>query len=156
MSPIPSWTKCDIAKSDDKERENPHNLTVLPSDKRYWFCRTKWKIQGTQNEGTTIYQKLPQPNRGRKWLMLSYLPSYWDLPCSPVWATSVQFSSVAQSWPTLCNPMDCSMPGLPVHHQLSEFTQTHAHWISNAIQPSHPLSSTSPPAPNHSQHQGLF
>ena len=68
----------------------------------------------------------------------------------------VQFSSVSQSRPTLCNPMDCSMSGLPVHHQLSEFTQTHVHWVGDAIQPSHPLSSPSPPAFTLSQHQGLF
>ena len=65
------------------------------------------------------------------------------------------FSSVAQSCLTLC-PMDCTTPGLPVHHQLPEFTQTHAHWVSDAIKPSHPLSSPSPPAFNLSQHQGLF
>ena len=69
---------------------------------------------------------------------------------------SVQFSSVTQSCPTLYNPMNCSMPGFPVHHQLPEFTQTHVHWVSDAIQPSHPLSSPSPPAPNPSQHQSLF
>ena len=67
-----------------------------------------------------------------------------------------QFSSVAQSCPTLCDPMNRSMPGLPVHHQLPEFTQTHVHRASDAIQPSHPLSSPSLPAPNPSQHQGLF
>ena len=67
-----------------------------------------------------------------------------------------QFSSVAQSCPTLCDPMDHSMTGLPVHRQLPEFTQTHVHWVSDAIQPSHPLSSPSPPALNLSQHQGLF
>ena len=65
---------------------------------------------------------------------------------------SVQFSSVAQSCPTLCDPMNCSTPGLPVHHQLPEFTQTHVHQVRDAIQPSHPLSSPSPPAPNPSQH----
>ena len=70
--------------------------------------------------------------------------------------SSVQFSSVAQSCPTLCNPMTRSTPGLPVHHQLPEFTQTHVHRVSDAIQPSHPLSSPSPPAPNPSQHQNLF
>ena len=64
---------------------------------------------------------------------------------------SVQFSSVAQSCPTLCDPMNRSMPGLPVHHQLPEFTQTHVHRVSDAIQPSHPLSFPSPPAPNPSQ-----
>ena len=66
--------------------------------------------------------------------------------------SSVQFSSVAQSCPTLCDPMNCSMPGLPVHHQLPEFTQTHVHRVCDAIQPSHPLLSPSPPAPNPSQH----
>ena len=69
---------------------------------------------------------------------------------------SVQFSSVTQSCLTLCNPMNCSTPGFPVHHQLPEFTQTHVHRVGDAIQPSHPLSSPSPPAPNPSQHQGLF
>ena len=68
----------------------------------------------------------------------------------------VQFSSVAQSCPTLCNPMNRSTPGLPVYHQLLELTQTYVHWVGDAIQPSHPLSSPSPPAPNPSQHQGLF
>ena len=67
-----------------------------------------------------------------------------------------QFSSVAQSCPALCDPMNRSTPGLPVHHHLPEFTQTYVHWDSDAIQPSHPLSSSSPPAPNPSQHQGLF
>ena len=69
---------------------------------------------------------------------------------------SVQFSSVAQSCLTLCDPMNCSTLGLPVHHQLPEFTQTHVHRVSDATQPSHPLSSPSPLAPNPSQHQGLF
>ena len=69
---------------------------------------------------------------------------------------SVQFSSVAQSCPTLCNPMNRSTPGLPVHHQFPEFTQTHAHWVDDAIQPSHSLASPSPPTPNPSQNQGLF
>ena len=70
--------------------------------------------------------------------------------------SSVQFSSVAQSCPPLCNPMNSSTPGLPVHHQLPEFTQTHVYQVSDAIQPSHPLSSPYPPAPNPSQHQSLF
>ena len=69
---------------------------------------------------------------------------------------SVQFSSVAQSCPTLCDPMNRSTPDLPVHHQLPEFTQIHVHRISDAMQLSHPLSSPSPPAPNPSQHQSLF
>ena len=69
---------------------------------------------------------------------------------------SDQIRSVAQSCPTHCDPMNRSMPGLPVQHQLPEFTQTHVHRVSDAIQPSHPLSSPSPPALNPSQHQGLF
>ena len=67
-----------------------------------------------------------------------------------------KFSSVTQSGPTLCDPMNRGTPGLPVHHQLPEFTQTHVHRVGDAIQPSHPLSSPSPPAFNLSQHQGLF
>ena len=69
---------------------------------------------------------------------------------------SDQIRPVAQSCPTLCNPMNRSTPGLSVHHQLPEFTQTYIHRVSDAIQPSHPLSSPSPPAPNPSQHQSLF
>ena len=70
--------------------------------------------------------------------------------------SSYQFSSVTQACPTLCDPVNCSTPGLPVHHQLLESTQTHVHRVSDAIQPSHPWSSPSPPAPNPSQHQSLF
>ena len=66
------------------------------------------------------------------------------------------FSSVAESCPTLCDPMNCSMAGLPVHHQLLEFTQTHVHPVSDAIQPSHPPSFPFPPVPNPSPHQSLF
>ena len=72
-----------------------------------------------------------------------------------VFPSSVQFSSVAQLCLTLHDPMNCSTPDLPVHHQLLEFTQTHVHWVGNAIQPSHPLSSPSTPAPNPFQHQSL-
>ena len=69
---------------------------------------------------------------------------------------SVQFSPVTQLCPTLCDPMDHSTPGLPIYHQLTEFTQTHVHWVCDAIQPSHPLSSPTPLVLNLSQHQGLF
>ena len=87
----------------------------------------------------------------------SYQDKYYLIPL--IWGTSVQFSqfsSVAQSCSTLCDPVNRSMPGLPVHHQLPEFTQSHVHRVGDAIQPSHPLSSPYPPAPNPSQHQGLF
>ena len=76
------------------------------------------------------------------------------LPCISIWC--IQFSSVAQSCLTLCDPMNRSTPGLPVHHQLLESTQTHVHWVCVAIQPSHPLLSPSPPALNLFQHHGLF
>ena len=75
---------------------------------------------------------------------------------SSTYSPTVQFSSVTQSFLTVCDPMDCSTPGLPVRHQLLEFIQTHVHWICDAIQPSHPLSSPSPPAFSLSQHQSLF
>ena len=75
----------------------------------------------------------------------------WNVPFP-----SVQFSSVAQSCLILCDPISHSTPGLPVHHQLLEFTQTHFHLVHDAIQPSHPMLSPSPPAPNPSQHQSLF
>ena len=81
---------------------------------------------------------------------------YWIQKLRYLGSISVQFSSVTQSCPTLCDPMNCSMPGLPVHHQLVEFTQTHVHWVGDAIQPSHPLLFPSPPAFNLSQDQGLF
>ena len=80
--------------------------------------------------------------------------NYKETPC--IHSLSVQFSSVAQSCPTLCDPMNRSTPALPVHHQILEFTQTHVHRVGDAIQPSQPLSFPSPPAPNPSQHQSLF
>ena len=82
---------------------------------------------------------------------------FWDcLFSQSVSQFSQSVSSVTQSCPTLCHPMNHSTPGLPVHHQLPESTQTHVHRVGDAIQPSHPLSSPSPPALNPSQHQGLF
>ena len=80
---------------------------------------------------------------------IRYMPSHRNINTS-------MYVLVAQSCPTLCGPMNRSMPGLPVHHQLQEFTETHVHQVSDTIQPSHPRSSTSPPAPNPSQHQSLF
>ena len=93
------------------------------------------------------------------WVLKCFLPCKFSTLVRMVKATcllSVQFSSVTQSCPTLCDPMNRSTPGLPVHHQLPEFTQTHVLRVGDAIQPSHPLSSPSPPAFNLSQHQGLF
>jgi len=128
-------------------------------------------------KGTTIrtemYLWLPGYGSGRRslnantpkehfWMMGRFLHFY----CGSIYNTvyicenstnyNVQFNSVAQSCPTLCDPMKHSTPGHPVHHQLLEFTQTHVHRVTDANQPSHPLSSPSPPAPNPSQQQSLF
>ena len=89
----------------------------------------------------TVYRSLSNVSIQGKYIWLCFI--------------SVQFSSVAQSCPTLCDPMNCSTPGLPVHHQLPESTQIHVHCVGDAIQPSHPLLSPSSPALNLSQHQGL-
>ena len=94
--------------------------------------------------------------------MKKMLKKYWSILGDSIteWAdktisATLQFSSVSQSCLTLCNPMDCSTPGFPVHRQLPEFAQTHVYRVSDAIQPSHPLSSPSPPALNLSQHQSF-
>ena len=108
----------------------------------YWFF--KWNLR-TWDENSQIFTFLPK---------CPYpLPQNLTPFCS---YSSVQFSSVTQSCLTLCDPMNSSSPGLPVHHQLPRFTQTHIHCVSDAIQPSHPLSSPSPLAPNPSQHQSLY
>ena len=103
------------------------------------------------------------PTNNNSLLNVYYLPTvkhliilYYYIRWKLLLPYPVQFSSVTQLCPTLCDPMNCSMPGLSVNHQLLEFTQTHVQQVSDAIQPSHPLSSPSPPAPNPSQHQSLF
>ena len=105
------------------------------------------------------HARLPGPSPTPEACSNSRPLSWW---CHPTISSSVytlmsdQITSVAQSCPTLCDPMNCSTPGLPVHHQLPEFTQTQVHQVSDAIQPFHPLSSPSPLALNPSQHQSLF
>ena len=118
-----------------------------------------WDIPG-KNAGVGCHFLLQGifPTQGSNPQLLCLL--YWhvcSLPLSPVGSPdfAVQFSSVAQSCLTLCDPMNRSTPGFPVHHQLPEFMQTHVHRVGGAIQPSHPLSSPSL-APNPSQHQSLF
>ena len=116
-----------------------------------------------------LYKTLGCGNKDRPWNQELYLQfSYHHCDPSQVAIlttlkkkktkekTKVQFSSVTHSYPTLCDPTDCSTLGFPVHHQLLELAQTHVHWVGDAIQPSHPLSSPSPPALSLSQNQGLF
>ena len=90
------------------------------------------------------------------WNQCFTVKTVWDVSGNLARAHSCNCSVQLLSRVRLCNPMNCSMPGLPVHHQLPEFTQTHVHRVGDAIQPSHPLLSSSPPAPNPSQHQSLF
>ena len=123
-----------------------------------WKClRQRWFYSRSQRKHTSTFP-LIQCTILIHILLDSFPDSkdLWEWQRRDIFYVSVQFSSVAQSCPTLCRPMNCSTPGLPVHHQLLEFTQTHGHRVSDAIQPSHPLSSPSPPTPNPSQHQRLF
>ena len=120
-----------------------HNWATSLSLFIFIHWRRKW-------QPTPVF--LPGESQGRGSLVGSVRHNWSNLAAVCLFFSSVQSLSRVR----LCDPMDCSTPGLPVHHQLPEFTQTHVHWVSDAIQPSHPLSSPSPPALNLSQHQGLF
>ena len=140
-----------VLKKNLKKEKN--SLTAVPA------CRSWHKP--TLRSNFSGRRTCPAQWEFTKWSTL-LLEAFWVLQMNLKDAkgkphlNGVEFSSAAQSCLTLCDPMNCSTPGLPVHHQLPEFTQTDVHRVSNAIQPSHPLSSPSPPAPNPSQHQGLF
>ena len=133
----------------------------------HFHCQGPGSIpgQGTKIPQTTWYSPLSSQKIGLMmevaqhqiyWSSGKKGPSivWWLVISSAVY--HLQFSSVAQSCLTHCDPMDCRMPGLPGHLQLPEFTQTHVHWVSDAIQLSYPLLSPFPPAFNHNQHQSLF
>ena len=110
-----------------------------------------FQLQGiclTQGSGRFSTTEPPEKSLCQIWVV--------PLECAPEDIRSDQIRSAAQSCPALCDPMNRSTPGLPVHHQLLEFTETHVHRVSDAFRTSHPLSSPSPPAPNPSQHQSLF
>ena len=111
---------------------------------------------GNGNDNLLLYSWLGNPTDRGPWRVTVHgVTNIWTR-LKQLSIHIVQFSSVTQSWPTLCNPMDYSTTGFPVYHQLWELAQTHAYWVSDAIQPSHSLSSPSPPALKLSQHQGLF
>ena len=138
MSP---WSKANMIKRQTRRIEKTWvlNDTELVSDSCSVVSNSLWP-QGLQAPLSMEFSR----------------QEYWSGLPFPSSLNDTQFSSVAQSCQTLCNPMNHSALGLPVHHQLPEFTQTRVHWVSDAIQPSHPLSSPSPPAPNPSQHHSLF
>ena len=125
-------------------------------------CQTSLSITNSRNLLKLMSIELVMPSNHlilchAVLLLPSIFPSIRVFPNESVpGISSVHFSSVNQSCPTLCDPMNCSTPGLPVHHQLPEFTQTHVHRVSDAIQPFHPRLSPSSPAPNPSQHQSLL
>jgi len=126
------------------------SIWLLPYSKHAPFSAS-WEQLGAETPRDLVHLLvLMEPSAGQ------VIVGPHDSPTSEGLISSIQFSSVAQSCPTLCDPMNHSTPGLPVHHQLLEFTQTHDHWVNDAIQPTHPLLSPSPPALNLSQHQGLF
>ena len=169
------WTRswlCDIQSSLDKAHVelpaflNRMKVKVLVCLSHVQLFSTPWTVahqtplsMGFSHKNTGWVAM--SSSRGSSWLKDRTWVSSIAGRFFTMWGTSealnrlVQFSPVAQSCPTLCDPMNHSTPGLPVHHQLPEFTQTHV-WVNDTIQPSHPPSSPSPPTPNPSQHQSLF
>ena len=133
-----------------------HYVRVPREERKYYSCvnsttaTQRWVQPEARLKNSTLSSHASKPLHSSQGAAV-----WWDrLPLNS--PGQRKFSSVAQSCRTLCDPMNRSTPGLPVHHYLPEFTQTHVHRVSDAIQPSHPLLSPSPPAPNPSQHQSLF
>ena len=119
------------------------------------MCSVRFSREFFENTFSRVSYWTPLPSLCPTQLK-TILWKYDSLLALKIFGMDLMFSSVTQSCLTLCDPMNHSTPGLPVHHQLPESTQTHVHWVGDTIQPSHPLSSPSPPAPNPSQHEGLF
>ena len=155
------WTSRISNQSILKEINTEYSLEGLMLNLQY-FGHIIWRAESL--EKTLMLGKI-ESKRRRRWQRVIWLDGIndsMDISLSKLKEivkdreVSVQFSSVAQSCLTLCDPMDHSTPGHPIRHQLPEFTETHVHWVSDDIQLSHPLSSPSPPALNLSRHQGLF
>ena len=144
-----SWcVRTSPANSKKVERESLTSVSEWPLSSTLHKAKNK--------KGWLLLVKVCEPENGVKtFFLFSWCLSYFidHISCKCI---SVRFSSVAQSCLTPCDPMNCSTPGLPVHHQLQESTQTHVHGVGDAIQPSHPMPFPSPPAFNLPQHQGLF
>ena len=136
-------SRCAVARTQCSQKWINKQIFYMKDDGAvFWTCGRVWTEAVMQKTNLRAAWRAGKQGRDRQKTDMK-------------WMTR-QFSSVARSWPTLCDPTDCSTPGLPVRHQLPEFTQTHVPWVGDAIQPSHPLSSPSPPALNCPQHQGLF
>ena len=135
-------------------KASAQNMHIVPSPHILSVCQSdgQAQIQGAESY-TQLWGSSCQVTWQRQWVCVEHRKNRTN---KSIYLSSVQFSSVAQLCLTLCDPVDCSTPGLLVHHQPTEFTQTHVHRVSDAIQPSHPLSFPSPPAFNLSQNQGLF
>ena len=152
---ILEWVAISFFKGPSRHRDRTQVSHIGDRHFNLWATREANVYSNSESLSGTLKDKFKNVlssiiNNSQKWKQLKCSSTVKQTK------NSVQFSSVAQSCPTLCDPMNRSTPGLPVHHQLPEFTQTHVHWVSDAIQPSHPLSSPSPPALNPSQHQSLF
>ena len=135
------------------------SLIYRSFNKNLWFSSEKKNLQHLHNWINWFYsgrRKLPECLDIVKTVILIYCWNVTPLQFSAQISINGQSVSSVTQYVQLCDPMVRSTPGLPVHHQLPEFTQTHVHWVGDAIQPCHPLSSPSPPALNLSQHQGLF
>ena len=140
-----TWVQS-LGGEDPLEKEMATHSVLLPGKFHGWRSLVGYSPWGHKGSDPTERPHFPEARHGRLCrLCLSCLSS-----------PSVQFSSITQSCLTLCNRIDCSMPGFPVHHQLPELAQTHVHQVGDAIQPSQPQSSPSPLAFNIFQHQGLF
>ena len=146
--------------------EHTYNTLIHEHIQSFWFLCIKIKSCTRVRNQTGLRWFLSNIVMSSAWRQKAMSTVFWHrvppketLPGKVAFISNgyrIQFSSVTQSCLIFCDPMNCSMPGLTVHHQLPESTQTHVHWVGDAIQPSHPLSSPSPPALNLSQHQGHF
>ena len=134
-----------VIQSEVRKKKQTSYINAHMWNLQKWYWRTHLQEQRCRHREQTL-NIMGEGEAGTNWESIIDIYTL----------SSVQFSSVAQSCPTLCNPMNRSTPGLPVNHQFPEFTQTHVHQVSDAIQPSHLLSSPFPPASNPSQHQSLF
>ena len=153
------WTWSRVYPLISKDWMRPSPVALHPTTGSHWMhsldlCQRESNETGHCQSQATIRDQVTDGSKSSSGSAPSFMSKNHIRAEAKI--LSVQFSSVAQLCLILCDPIDCSTPGFPVHHQLPELTQTRVHWVSDAIQPSHPLSSPSPPAFHLSQHQSLF